>query len=374
MKILASFKEHIRRLYANKLFSLCIVIFLVWLIHKQLMPQNMTIPTFQVLQALNLNYRNSNANLEIFDLNKTFEGVEASQYKFHLCNCIRRYRKDRYENESSLLQSTCSDFSTRRGNGQLVISYSYYSKDNNIKKGSRDALRYLEALRDRVSEAKSIYPDWIIRIYTDVTRSNGYATQVLCDVYCSDDQVDLCDVSNLPIIGSTYRNYNGMFWRFLPLGDPTVHIFLSRDLDSVIQRREFEAVSEWLISNKTFHVMRDHPSHKPVILGGLWGAKNVDKINLTKLREKLLSTVDEHRWGYDQETLKNVLWPVAKDDILQHDSFLCGIHSGSKPFPTKRVVNVYVGWGPHGKEGPLRTFQKKDCPPKCRKHLSWTRC
>lgn len=67
---------------------------------------------------------------------------------------------------------------------------------------------------------------------------------------------------------------NGRAWRFLPIGDPTVDIFVSRDLDSLATMREREAVSEWEVYNKTFHAMRDSQWHKTEILAGMWGAKN----------------------------------------------------------------------------------------------------
>lgn len=83
---------------------------------------------------------------------------------------------------------------------------------------------------------------------------------------------------------------NGRVWRFLPIGDPTVNIFVSRDLDSLPTMRERAAVSEWESSNKTFHVMRDSQWHKTEILAGMWGAKNSlldDKVG-TELRAHII--------------------------------------------------------------------------------------
>ena len=51
--------------------------------------------------------------------------------------------------------------------------------------------------------------------------------------------------------------------------DASVDIFISRDIDSVILEREVEAVNQWLLSNFTFHLMRDSPSHGEVVLAGL---------------------------------------------------------------------------------------------------------
>ncbi len=67
---------------------------------------------------------------------------------------------------------------------------------------------------------------------------------------------------------------NGRVWRYLPIGDPTVDILISRDLDSTTSEREREAVAEWEVSNKTVHVMRDSQWHDTEILAGLWGVKN----------------------------------------------------------------------------------------------------
>jgi hypothetical protein len=44
---------------------------------------------------------------------------------------------------------------------------------------------------------------------------------------------------------------------------------MSRDSDSRIIPREEEAVRDWLASNKTYHIMRDHPAHCIPILGGI---------------------------------------------------------------------------------------------------------
>lgn len=56
-------------------------------------------------------------------------------------------------------------------------------------------------------------------------------------------------------------------WRFLTLDDPLVDLTIFRDLDSTLNEREKAAVEEWLHSNYTMHLMRDHTGHKQWILG-----------------------------------------------------------------------------------------------------------
>ena len=68
-----------------------------------------------------------------------------------------------------------------------------------------------------------------------------------------------------------------MFWRCEPCWDPSVSISVFRDTDSRINSREKHAVDAWMSSDKTFHIMRDHPFHGYYMLGGMWGYKNNNK-------------------------------------------------------------------------------------------------
>ena len=54
---------------------------------------------------------------------------------------------------------------------------------------------------------------------------------------------------------------------FILLASLQVDVMISRDLDSRITARESAAVGEWISSNKSFHVMRDHPDHGTFMLG-----------------------------------------------------------------------------------------------------------
>ena len=64
-----------------------------------------------------------------------------------------------------------------------------------------------------------------------------------------------------------------MFWRFYPIENKDIDIFLSRDVDSRITEREMKFVNEWINSDKIFHIIRDHPGHRIEILRGTFGIK-----------------------------------------------------------------------------------------------------
>ena len=59
--------------------------------------------------------------------------------------------------------------------------------------------------------------------------------------------------------------------------DPLVKEWHSRDLNSRISEREVAAVVDWLATAKSFHVMRDHPSHIAKMKGCCFGMRIVEK-------------------------------------------------------------------------------------------------
>ncbi|XP_037786659.1 uncharacterized protein LOC119582472 isoform X2 [Penaeus monodon] len=277
-------------------------------------------------------------------------------------------------------QSTCSDYATQRGGGQRVVSYVYYAKAGRSVRGSIGYKKYLSQLYSTVDVIGRVYPGWVVRIHHNVTTEDEVGMAELCRIYCDHDYVDLCHAHDLPGLGNmNERRLTGMMWRFAVMGDPTVQTFLSRDTDSWVLDREVAAVKEWLASNRTFHVVHDHPRHGPVILGGFWGAHNKDLRTMQDLRDKMYSKAKTEQYGQDQKLLKNILWPYASTSVLNHASFTCQRmlkeHGPAVPFPTQREGGRYCGWGTY-KVAEARLVAKTVCPEECRPkdHKDWTRC
>lgn len=110
-----------------------------------------------------------------------------------------------------------------------------------------------------------------------------------------------------------------MMWRFEPIDCEEVEIMLSRDTDTRIYMREIIAVDEWLKSNKTFHIMRDHPHHKFTILGGMFGTKKIPSI---KSWINIMSNyIQVGNKSYDQNFLNDHIYPAIKNDCLIHANF-----------------------------------------------------
>jgi hypothetical protein len=120
-------------------------------------------------------------------------------------------------------------------------------------------------------------------------------------------------------------------WRFLAYDLPDVHRVIFRDADSVISQREADAVGEWVVSDRRFHIMRDSSTHTELIMAGLWGVTAGAMPSMRLLVEDFLSRPVESSHFADQHFLRSLVWPYARQSVLQHDSHF-GFLDG-QPFP-----------------------------------------
>lgn len=169
-----------------------------------------------------------------------------------------------------------------------------------------------------------------------------------CRFYCDEESVPdavITHLSQLPNSETVRMRISdephwSMFWRFYAADDPSVDRVIFRDADSRIGQREAMAVQAWVSSGKGFHVMRDHPQHGTPICGGMWGVcggklKDIHSMISDYYAKGLDKTV---LWGLDQDFLTHTVWPMAKDDVLEHDEFFA-----KKPFPLMRDPKHFVG-------------------------------
>jgi len=162
---------------------------------------------------------------------------------------------------------------------------------------------FLEGAIENAHLARTVYPGWTPRIY------------------CRDD-VPQHYRDNLEALGAqvvikheTRGSWEGLFWRFHPVFDPKVTHTIVRDCDSRLTVREAVAVNEWLLSEKTFHTMRDHIEHTTVpIMGGMWGS-----VYWPVLGKLLEDWPDCGAKGDDQNFLAQRIWMRVRADALVHD-------------------------------------------------------
>ncbi len=127
---------------------------------------------------------------------------------------------------------------------------------------------YTVGITKNLEEMRKFYPGYSIRIYTNtpLVPQNQW-----CHLLCNNSDLFWCNIEKTPSHGNQ-SHMNFMIWRFLPLGDSSVDIFLSRDLDSVVTEREAAAVQDWLAlpENKAIQLIRDKSSsHYTTILIGI---------------------------------------------------------------------------------------------------------
>lgn len=157
------------------------------------------------------------------------------------------------ENKFFVLNSepvlTCDLHKTlKRGPNQKVITYSLYGKNP----------RYYKLLKELIVKVKEMYPDYVMRIYHD----DSVKRSLICQNECSNSHVDFCNVHKIPLSLTEsnrvldLKNVHAMMWRFLPVGDSFVSLFMSRDMDSELLQREVDSVQIWLKSQNIGHIMR----------------------------------------------------------------------------------------------------------------------
>ncbi|CAF2710860.1 unnamed protein product [Rotaria sp. Silwood2] len=189
------------------------------------------------------------------------------------------------------------------------------------------------------------------------------------------------------MFGSSLVSYlPGKMWRFLPIFDPFVDFYLSRDLDSPMMKRETETIDMWLsdkLKKYFFHIVRDNKQHNVAMLGGLWGASPARaRRYLFHIFQPMLvpSIARQYKGAGDQLFLSDNIWQHVKTRALIFDSYNCDT-LGGQPFLSQRPVpdNCFLGCirpccintTSSGSPNPNNI-----CPPACRPkdHQDWIYC
>ena len=284
-------------------------------------------------------------------------------------NTMLHSKEDTMKTQSSVITNYCNNKKRKMGS-EYVLSYTVFGKNSWERYG-----KLIEKVAQD-AENSSFYHGWTVRVYHD-----SYPEELQIKLNKIYKKLEFCYVGSLvlPFLSDlNVSNINGMTWRFIPMTDPTVGIMCSRDLDGEIYKREEDAVSYWMRTNKTLHSMRDHPYHNVEILGGMWCFRPQNSPTKAKHSLKLMlenagkrSSTSEATKGNDQFMLQRYLWPKVKNDVIQHDSYLCKSYPGSIAYPSQRssiieIIGASRSWG----------FEAMECPKECRPkdHQDWLYC
>lgn len=225
--------------------------------------------------------------------------------------------------------STCSDQATLRGPRQHVLVYGAGVMDDD----------HLDMLNQTLHQVKELYPGWVVRLYTHATTATE---KPLCDLLCQHQHFDLCEVSKLTHRMFIYKDSDWSGWRWWVLGDPLVAVWEARKMGAAVTPREAHAVTQFINSEKCWHVQRDHELQSGPIGSGFIGGKSMwGQEDFLNLRKHLLNELYNN--GDETLILEDVLAPMLQQDTMVHSSVLCWKDSGAVAFPSKRQPGEWVG-------------------------------
>ena len=253
--------------------------------------------------------------------------------------------------------------------------------------------KYLQGMIRNIELQPQVFPGWVVRVYHDDSVTQEWLGKLQEAATQSQTTVEFISMSQSQIKGTIA----GMFWRFLVADDGNVDRYIIRDSDSRLNLREKHAINEWIMSGKSAHNMRDHPSHANYIIsGGMWGGtKNMFPTNTSM--ETLIQNF-KSRDGYVQDMifLQEQVYPLIRGDIIEHDSYGCVKYKQEAattltsstsatdtttniivPFPTRRSLNmehvgqVFESTNDTPRQGDIDLLAKQKSPLECRKYPTW---
>ena len=196
--------------------------------------------------------------------------------------------------------------------------------------------KYLEGFEENFNLAQKYYPDWQIYLY-----HNENLDISIFDPFKKNGKLETKLITN--------NSINAMQWRFLPNDDKDVELFIVRDIDSRITKREQVSVLEWVESGKILHIMRDHPHHQYSILGGMWGMRNQLDLNMEKSCEEYNTSrnynpsVDWCDKWWDMNFLRDIVYPKYIDSSYINSETGYGAEGWNKVFTEPREDRKFVG-------------------------------
>lgn len=192
-----------------------------------------------------------------------------------------------------------------------VISFALWGDNPDYLQGAVENIKILHE--------GELYIGWEPRIYYNVDIDTNYIKEL-----------QGLGAKMVPMVAA--NTSDNMFWRFIPMLDKDVSLFVSRDCDSRLNDKEYQAVLEWEKSDKILHSMKDHANHQwPPVLGGMFGVKLVETIDWKNIYANLL-LYRRGKYGDDQMALMT-LYSITNTRFLIHGDLNNSYGMPVKKFP-----------------------------------------
>lgn len=208
---------------------------------------------------------------ELISIEKKFDSSKLKDSSYYVLASLIQSSNNKSQTKKTILVNesldelkhekiTCDLYNVlKRGKNQRAISYSLYGTNKN----------YYERLDLVLEQIRVKYKNYTARVYYDKTVNETVRCYFECkyrDVvdFCNVnrfstsliDQLEVDEKTNTVVVNDDLSYMHKMMWRFIPIGDSFLDVFMSRDTDSFIIDRELDSVKEWLASTNIAHIMR----------------------------------------------------------------------------------------------------------------------
>ena len=184
-----------------------------------------------------------------------------------------------------------------------------------------------------VELAKVLYPGWVVVVFVASTVESGTRDLLMS----AGAEVRIYDEAEVP-------GHGALLLRFLPAAESCCAVIF-RDADSRLNRREANAVRDWLRSGKKFHIMHDGPHETNAILGGMWGVRAVDGDRpLPDIAGDIRRYSRATSYGCDMDFLKDFLLPKLNRGNTIHHSASMSRRLNDDIEPRDFPPSPYVGF------------------------------
>jgi hypothetical protein len=111
-------------------------------------------------------------------------------------------------------------------------------------------------------------------------------------------------------------------WRFYNIFFTKADVYLFRDSDSVISKRELSLLKIWFDSKYDYNVIRDTRLHLYPIMAGTFSVKEAGIDLMKNIFNKNPCLIKNRKHFYDQIYLAEILYPVIFPNLLVFSNFL----------------------------------------------------
>jgi GR25 family glycosyltransferase involved in LPS biosynthesis len=210
----------------------------------------------------------------------------------------------------------------------IIFSFCIYGTNMKYYKGLEENLKIIKNIIDtNILNTKDIkvligYTETTLKEFINIYKSYDFISMFLNDTNFSDMPMisRLLNIDHIKTFkedkDEEEKKYNTYFF--------------SRDADSRITERDLWCIKEFLKSNKSCHIIRDHYYHKKRIMGGMFGLKlnetnelnqqnelNVKDLLLEWKKNKNIKNIKSD-FGLDEEFLEGEIYKKYKNDCIIH--------------------------------------------------------